>query len=204
MGSPLHAKSDMALVADRSEDLKPYVYEPLLTASTIRIFCLEPADTEGDPLRGHMIHVDRYEELAKSEFRQRYTAVSYTWGVSGFSERLIISSPGSEYESYLKVTSSVRIMLEHFRTKRRKRLFLWIDAICLNQSDNVEKAQQIPLMGEIYYQAHKTYFWLGIEERFDAANVSTYLRLLAITDSRPDMATIFGKDHPEPNAANQI
>jgi hypothetical protein len=27
---------------------------------------------------------------------------------------------------------------------------LWIDAICINQIDNAEKATQITLMGEIY------------------------------------------------------
>ncbi|KAK7185449.1 HET domain-containing protein [Paraphaeosphaeria sporulosa] len=194
----------MVAKGDKSAELEPYEYEPLSTLNTIRIFCLESADAEKDPLRGYLIHFDRYEELAKSDHRRRYTAVSYTWGAPDFAERIVISKPGSEQESYLKITASVRVMLEHFRTKRKKKLYLWIDAICLNQHDDAEKAQQIPLMGDIYHQAHKSYFWLGLEDGFDAANVFTYFRLLAITDSSPDLTGNFGKDRPETNLANQI
>ncbi|KAF2443422.1 HET-domain-containing protein [Karstenula rhodostoma CBS 690.94] len=193
----------MAAIVDRSVELKPYEYEPLSTPNTIRIFCLEPSDAESDPLNGYLLHFDRYEELAKAYHWQKYTAVSYTWGVPNFSERLKMNKPGIEHESYLTITASVRVMLEHFR-KRHKRLYLWIDAICLNQNDGAEKAQQIPLMGEIYHQAHKSYFWLGLEEGFQAAKVFTYFHLLAITESRPNTTSSSGNDHPETNATNQV
>lgn len=39
---------------------------------------------------------------------------------------------------------------------------LWIDAICLNQNDNVEKAHQIGLMGGIYAKGATTDVWLGV------------------------------------------
>jgi hypothetical protein len=39
--------------------------------------------------------------------------------------------------------------------------FLWIDAICINQSDNEEKSQQVRLMGEIYSKAEVVRVWLG-------------------------------------------
>jgi hypothetical protein len=38
---------------------------------------------------------------------------------------------------------------------------MWIDAICLNQDDETEKAQQIPMMGRIYEEAKGIHIWVG-------------------------------------------
>ena len=38
---------------------------------------------------------------------------------------------------------------------------LWIDAICINQGDEDEKAQQIQFMPMIYGQASQVIVWLG-------------------------------------------
>jgi len=40
---------------------------------------------------------------------------------------------------------------------------IWVDAICINQKDNVVKATQIPLMRSIYTQAQHVIIWLGLE-----------------------------------------
>jgi hypothetical protein len=47
---------------------------------------------------------------------------------------------------------------------------LWIDAICINQKDNAEKATQIPLMGDIYSQTEQVIIWLGYSEAERAAD----------------------------------
>lgn len=38
---------------------------------------------------------------------------------------------------------------------------LWIDAVCIDQSNRIEKALQIPLMGQIYSNAELVIVWLG-------------------------------------------
>jgi hypothetical protein len=38
---------------------------------------------------------------------------------------------------------------------------LWADAICINQSDEVEKSAQIPMMGTIFANADRVRVWLG-------------------------------------------
>lgn len=39
--------------------------------------------------------------------------------------------------------------------------FIWIDAICINQTDNAEKSVQIAMMDEIYSGARRVIAWLG-------------------------------------------
>ncbi|KAH7396120.1 heterokaryon incompatibility protein-domain-containing protein, partial [Pyrenochaeta sp. MPI-SDFR-AT-0127] len=38
---------------------------------------------------------------------------------------------------------------------------LWVDAICINQTDNDERSKQVAIMGEIYNRAIKVFAWLG-------------------------------------------
>jgi len=38
---------------------------------------------------------------------------------------------------------------------------LWVDAICINQSDDTEKAVQVAEMHHIYQKATSVYVWLG-------------------------------------------
>ena len=39
--------------------------------------------------------------------------------------------------------------------------YFWIDALCINQTDNDEKGQQVRLMREIYASAESVIVWLG-------------------------------------------
>ena len=45
---------------------------------------------------------------------------------------------------------------------------MWADAICINQQSNVEQAQQISLMAQIYERASQVLIWLGDDEFGDA------------------------------------
>ena len=38
---------------------------------------------------------------------------------------------------------------------------IWIDALCINQDDREEKAEQIPCMSAIYGRAERVVVWLG-------------------------------------------
>jgi len=60
----------------------------------------------------------------------------------------------------LDVTENGNAALQHLRRKLGK-FTIWIDAICINQKDKIEKEQQIPLMGDVYSRAEKAYMWLG-------------------------------------------
>jgi hypothetical protein len=44
------------------------------------------------------------------------------------------------------------------------RSFWWIDAICINQEDVLERNQQVNLMTRIYKKAVGVHIWLGSKE----------------------------------------
>ncbi|RMJ08859.1 hypothetical protein CDV36_011538 [Fusarium kuroshium] len=83
----------------------------------------------------------------------RFTALSYVWGkASGKS----INCNGYKVkvtDSCFEALSSLRAVLGSFT--------IWVDAVCINQMDDDEKAAQIPLMDEIYTWAEAVYIWLG-------------------------------------------
>lgn len=96
----------------------------------------------------------------RSEQTIEYTAVSYAWGTPEFTECLEVASSSSG-KSMMKITPIVDTMLRHLRSPSKTR-FLWVDAICFNQSDESEKAHQVPQMGSIYKEAKDVRIWLGV------------------------------------------
>ena len=83
-----------------------------------------------------------------------YDALSYAWGESGLTELLLVDN------QEFKISKNLHTILLHLRYPDRIRT-LWIDAICINQQDGIEKGQQVALMGQIYQQAHTVLCWLG-------------------------------------------
>jgi hypothetical protein len=41
---------------------------------------------------------------------------------------------------------------------------LWVDAVCINQLDPVEKGHQVAQMGRIYENAERVVVWLGFHK----------------------------------------
>jgi len=72
---------------------------------------------------------------------------------------------------------------------------LWIEAICINQADDIEKSHQVSLMGEIYRNADNVVIFLG-EERDDSAMVMRYLDLDDVeqTESQSQPRDQFSED----------
>ncbi|KAF2834355.1 HET-domain-containing protein [Patellaria atrata CBS 101060] len=105
----------------------------------------------------------------------RYNALSYTWGDPR--DSCSIKCNGKVFV----VTKDLHSALRHLR-QRSKPVALWIDQICINQSDNMEKGHQIQLMSRIYSSAALVIVWLGPHSdnskdafRFGKKVVSTFL-----------------------------
>jgi hypothetical protein len=116
-----------------------------LNSGNIRLLYLLPGET-GDQLQGVIIHVP-YKSPGG------YRALSYVWG-TGRRRKELVTPDGT-----LQITFSLNKALQGLR-HREKPIMLWVDAICFNQKDNTEKAQQIRLLPKIFQNAASTYAFL--------------------------------------------
>lgn len=83
-----------------------------------------------------------------------YEAISYTWGTSDRTEEIMVDG------CKMMVTQSVFEILATYSSHFLPQL-LWIDAICIDQDNNKEKSQQVPMMNKIYSNALFTTVFLG-------------------------------------------
>lgn len=118
-----------------------------------------PAELLGAPLSCSII------QQRRSKQTKYYSAISYAWGEPEFARNLEIRC--GDDTSYLRITLNVETLLRHLRAPKGLR-YLWLDSVCLNQADELEKAQQIPLMGHIYEEARYVHIWLGPRDHMTA------------------------------------
>ncbi len=86
-----------------------------------------------------------------------YYAVSYTWDNQPNSHLILINN------QWLSASSNVSSILSLFAPSVFGQRYLWIDAICINQTNKVEKATQVKLMRDIYRNAKSVLVWLSSE-----------------------------------------
>jgi hypothetical protein len=92
-----------------------------------------------------------------------YVALSYVWGTSEATYEILIDGRGKKItENLLNALKALR------RTKRLVLSKLWVDDICINQNDDVEKSRQVKIMGKIYEKASQVIIWLGPEDEMSA------------------------------------
>lgn len=83
-----------------------------------------------------------------------YTALSYVWGSPNRTQEIMVNGHPKQ------VTENLYIALKQLRKDYGENQF-WIDALCINQDDAAEKAQQVALMRDIYLRAENVVVWLG-------------------------------------------
>ncbi|TVY38225.1 Heterokaryon incompatibility protein 6,OR allele [Lachnellula subtilissima] len=88
-------------------------------------------------------------------FRPIYGALSYVWGDPRITVPITING------SVIQVTENLAKALTALSHIPETLDHLWVDALCINQSDVHEKSQQVSMMGRIYTEAKDVYAWLG-------------------------------------------
>ncbi|KAG9187586.1 hypothetical protein G6011_05457 [Alternaria panax] len=62
---------------------------------------------------------------------------------------------------------------QHQESEWEQESLLWIDAICIDQTNDNERASQVKLMGRIYTQATAVTIWLGAEDKQSPDSIPT-------------------------------
>lgn len=128
-----------------------YIHDSLQSGNWIRVFDLYPG-LKHDPIDGHLRQIELPEP---PEHAPEYTTLSYTWG-SPKDPRFHILIDRRSFE----VRENLLHALKALRHPREK-VVLWIDAICINQNEVLEKNHQVGMMAKIYRSASHTKIWLG-------------------------------------------
>jgi hypothetical protein len=133
-----------------SHAISPDCYDPLLPNS-IRLLCILPHEDEYAPIQCKLFNYSLQESVKRTH---PYDALSYTW--SGPAKPRSISIG----EHDLPVTLNLHEALSRLRHRSIERI-IWVDAVCINQEDKKERAQQVQFMAKIYNQANRVVVWLG-------------------------------------------
>lgn len=124
------------------------IYSPLdRHQRTIRLIELHPGHIHA-PIQCEIKHANLSES-------PHYVAVSYAWGHKCRSELQIWVNSRLCY-----ARPSLWAMLQALRDPLEPRT-LWIDALCINQNNKLERNHQVGMMGIIYTQADHVIVWLG-------------------------------------------
>lgn len=98
--------------------------------------------------------------------KPEYEALSYTWGDESIRHTILID--GCDFS----VGQNLFDALRGLRVEVKERM-LWVDAICINQSDVPERNKQISIMPFIYMRAQTVLIWLGpLEDRGDVPDIT--------------------------------
>jgi hypothetical protein len=131
-----------------------YQYIALPEPDLIRVLLLFPSSDPTSEVQCDLTHARLLDNI---EGKNSYTTLSYVWGEERDSHFVYIGA------KTLTVGRNVDSALRHLR-RRDLPIRLWVDAICINQSDMTERNHQVRRMRAIYSAAQETIIYLGDED----------------------------------------
>ena len=137
-----------------------FIYPSLDTSRpSIRLLAVhEPTEING-PLICHL-------EPSDLDHHPPFAALSYVWGSPSLGSELI-TLDNQPFRVGINLAVALRFFRDEFKTSAKPDfnppVFIWVDALCINQADNAEKADQIGRMDLIYKSASIVISHLGLE-----------------------------------------
>lgn len=125
------------------------------------------------------ISLEWKDDEPRSQTPESYIALSYTWGPPNAGKSISIDGKPFEVRNNLwdflneactrgTFTRNTTFTGEDWRNvfpgtyiPEEEQVYLWIDAICIDQSQVEERNHQVAMMGEIYSRAQEVLVWLG-------------------------------------------
>ncbi|KAF2852960.1 hypothetical protein T440DRAFT_466522 [Plenodomus tracheiphilus IPT5] len=138
-----------------------YTYQRLQLGET-RLLELRPGRQDA-PLHGEVHHIN-------TEHTPSYHALSYVWGPATKSYALQTT------QGPIQITASLCSALRRIR-KEDEVIHVWVDAVCINQDDDHEKATQVRMLPSIFQSAEMVLCWIGEERDDSSAAIQTLLQI---------------------------
>jgi hypothetical protein len=121
----------------------------------------QPIDSENGEIRLVDLLPGQYDDMVRMVLHAKnlndkpcYEALSYAWGTTLSSNRASVNC------FPVRVQESLDLGLRRLRLTSGPRT-LWVDALCINQSDVRERSHQVKQMSMIYKSASQVVVWLG-------------------------------------------
>ncbi|KAN0102111.1 HET domain containing protein [Hyaloscypha variabilis] len=116
------------------------------TDQSFRVLILEP-NVWDTPIHCRVEHASLAAPPA-------YEALSYVWGDATALREIYLEA------CVHAVAINLEIALRYLRHEKVERI-LWVDALCINQNDLIERSEQVQKMGDIYRKAKRVVAWTG-------------------------------------------
>lgn len=167
-------------------------YQSLMQAREIRLIDILPGNASD------IVRVRLYHSILSLGNPPHFEALSYVWGSTDspatIEVEVAISTDSAAYSANFAAAQNLATALRYLRFLDRPRT-VWADALCINQADYAERAQQIQIMGDIYRLASRVIAFLG-PERDDSTyaldtleHVAAMVEVdFAIGDVKPSLA----------------
>ncbi|KAI0428216.1 heterokaryon incompatibility protein-domain-containing protein [Xylaria sp. FL1042] len=127
-----------------------YLYPQLeLGADKIRLLELSPAEFSVLPIRCQLVEKKLTPSLS-------YKALSYSWKNEDDAPDIAIICNLKP----IHVSANLHAALRRMRMPNEV-VWIWVDAICINQQDDAERAYQVGMMRDIYQNSSEVLIWLG-------------------------------------------
>lgn len=138
------------------------IFYQSLEPDEIRLLRVEPGDSDVISCQLHNV---------KLATNPDFWALSYVWGPREDPRTVLIN--GSPFLVTINLYHALVEYRRQFLGKSEKNAstYIWIDAICINQDDLLEKAIQVPRMTYIYGRCEHVLAWLGPVNDEESGNI---------------------------------
>ncbi|KAJ8113040.1 hypothetical protein OPT61_g4732 [Boeremia exigua] len=127
-----------------------YNYRKLETPSSFRLLRIERTPGNVNAPYSYSITLTSLNEAPP------YETLSYVWGSNDRSETITLQDG-----ELLPITGPLKEALA-FVEQQCTTGYLWVDQICIDQEDRIERGDQVKIMGHIYSSCSRVIVWLGL------------------------------------------
>ena len=125
-----------------------FTYTPLdYCAPSIRLLRIHPETSFDDLIQCQLHHAST---------TSTYRCLSYVWGDDSWYYWILVN--GQRFRVRRNLYSFLRVA---WQQKQCHSHWFWIDAICIDQSNGIERNHQVKQMGDIFAGAEQVVAWLG-------------------------------------------